>query len=247
MKIRTLKANEIECRVQQVTEKGYILLLYKDARVDQRILDEIFGVFGWEREHSIIDGQLFCTVRIWDEANKRWVSKQDVGTESMTEKEKGRASDSFKRACFNIGIGRELYSSPFIWVNAETGETYKNNSGKFALNSRIKFEVKEIGYDENREINALAITDQNGKVRYKLGKVIQATEMPKNFNFVEQPIQEGKQNLTTKQVQRLYAIANGKGYNSDKVKALVLKKYNCEVSEMTKAQYDEVVAGYEGL
>ncbi len=110
--IRLLRAGEIECRVSVIRENGLSLLLYKDARVDQRILDETFGVFGWKRTHQCIDGNLYCTVEVYDKDTGIWVAKQDVGTTGYAEKEKSQASDSFKRACFNWGIGRELYSAP---------------------------------------------------------------------------------------------------------------------------------------
>lgn len=172
MNIRLLNADEIECRVQSVkkTTKGVgcILLLYKDARCDMKILDEVFGVLGWEREHQLINGNLFCTVRVWDEIKERWVSKQDVGTESNTEKEKGQASDSFKRACFNLGIGRELYTAPFIWIDLKEGE-YSEYNGKLQVSAVTKFHIKSIGYNEQREINALEIVDSKGILRYKLG------------------------------------------------------------------------------
>ncbi|MGC8000861.1 hypothetical protein, partial [Salmonella enterica] len=84
-------ASEIEVRIQSITEKGVILLLYKNARVDMDLLDETVGNMNWERKHEIIDGKLYCTVSIYDERTNRWVSKQDVGTESNTEKEKGQA------------------------------------------------------------------------------------------------------------------------------------------------------------
>lgn len=93
--IRLLRADEIECRVSTINEKGLSLLLYKDARVDQRILDETFSPLGWQRTHQSIDGNLYCTVEIWDDAKQQWIAKQDVGTMSYTEKEKGQASDSF--------------------------------------------------------------------------------------------------------------------------------------------------------
>ena len=134
--IRLLKAEEIECRVSAVNEKGVSLLLYKDARVDQRILDETFGIFGWKRSHQTIDGNLYCTVEIYDRESGEWVAKQDVGTAGYTEKEKSLASDSFKRACFNWGIGRELYSAPFIWIPAgkerstSCGERRKAQAGR---------------------------------------------------------------------------------------------------------------------
>lgn len=166
MNIRTLRADEIECRVQQVKQNGCVLLLYKDARCDMRILDEVFQVDGWKREHQLIDGKLFCTVSIWSDRLEQWITKQDVGTESNTEKEKGQASDSFKRACFNLGIGRELYSAPFTWINLNANEV-KQNGAKYQLDYKVKFEVKEIEYDSNREISKLVIIDQNGKERFK--------------------------------------------------------------------------------
>ena len=119
VKLRLLRAEEIECRIGIINEKGVSLLLFKDARVDQKILDEVFTPFGWKRSHQVLDVNLYCTVEIWDGEKQQWVAKQDVGTMSYSEKEKGQASDSFKRACFNWGIGRELYTAPFIWIPAE--------------------------------------------------------------------------------------------------------------------------------
>lgn len=163
--IRLLRADEIECRVATINEKGLSLLLYKDARVDQRILDETFGAFGWKRSHQCIDGNLYCTVEIRDRESGEWVSKQDVGTTGYTEKEKSQASDSFKRACFNWGIGRELYSAPFIWIPA----------GKAAIQSRDnkfycydRFSVESITFNEDREINALVVVNGKGQPVYEL-------------------------------------------------------------------------------
>ena len=114
MEFRTLNASEIEVRPATINQKGLTLLLYKDARVDQNILDETVGCMNWQRSHTRDNAN--CIVSIWDSEKGMWVSKEDTGTESYTEKEKGLASDSFKRACFNWGIGRELYSAPFIWI-----------------------------------------------------------------------------------------------------------------------------------
>ena len=105
-KIRCLRADEIEIRVAQVLEKGVQLLLYKDSRCDKRILDETFGINGWKDRYEEIKGNLFCTISIWDNDTKQWIDKCDCGTESFSEKEKGEASDAFKRAGFNVGIGR---------------------------------------------------------------------------------------------------------------------------------------------
>ncbi len=155
MEFRLLRADEIDVRVSQVSEKGAGLLLYKDARCDMNILDEAFGVFGWQRRHSLINGNLFCTVSVRDPETGEWVSKQDVGTESYTEKEKGQASDSFKRACFNLGIGRELYTAPFIWWPA-ADMNLSNKNGRATTYDR--FRVDSIEYVE-RKIVSVKITN----------------------------------------------------------------------------------------
>ncbi|MEY8763403.1 MULTISPECIES: hypothetical protein [Clostridium] len=169
--IRLLNADEIEVRVQSVKSNGCILLLYKDARVDMRILDETYGPTGWQREHQLINGNLFCTISIWDDEKKQWIRKQDVGVESYTEKEKGQASDSFKRAGFNVGIGRELYTAPFIWVNLQAGEV-KDKGGKAYINPKLHFRVKSIAYNDKREIEKLDIVDNNNVVRFSMGKSV---------------------------------------------------------------------------
>ena len=90
-KIRLLRPDEIECRIGAISEKGLSLLLFMDARAAQNILDETFTPFGWRRTHQEIGGRLYCTVEIWDQEKKQWIGKQDVGTESFAEKEKGAA------------------------------------------------------------------------------------------------------------------------------------------------------------
>lgn len=172
MKFRALKASEIDCRIQSIGQNktgavGTTILLYKDARVDMNILDETVGAMNWQREHSVVNGNLYCTISIWDEVKEQWISKSDVGTESNTEKEKGQASDSFKRAGFNWGIGRELYSAPFVYIQLDKSE-YIERNGK--LTSNAKFKVKDIAYDENRNIVKLVIVDSRGKVRYTFGE-----------------------------------------------------------------------------
>lgn len=165
--IRLLRADEIECRIGTMNERGLSLLLFKDARVDQKVLDETFTPMGWKRSHQLINGSLFCTVEVWDESKGQWVGKQDVGTESYSEKEKGAASDSFKRACFNWGIGRELYTAPFIWIPSDVAEIQKKD-GKYM--TRETFQVIWISYNEDREINALEITNGKRQTVYAMGK-----------------------------------------------------------------------------
>lgn len=168
--VRLLKADEIECRISMINEKGLSLLLYKDARVDQRILDETFGAFGWKRSHQCIDGNLYCTVEVFDKETMQWIAKQDVGTMGYTEKEKSQASDSFKRACFNWGIGRELYSAPFIWIPAgKVSIQMKEGSNKekrYYCNDR--FSVISITYNNDREIAGLVINNDKDQIVYEL-------------------------------------------------------------------------------
>lgn len=185
MKFRELKVSEIDCRIQSIGQNktgavGTTILLYKDARVDMNILDETVGAMNWQRGHSIIDGNLYCTISIWDEVKEQWISKSDVGTESNTEKEKGQASDSFKRAGFNWGIGRELYSAPFVYIQLDKSE-YIERNGK--LTSNAKFKVKDVSYDENRNIVRLVVVDSKGKVRYTFGENAQQQTQETVYNW----------------------------------------------------------------
>ena len=160
-RFRTLRADEIDCRISQVKTSGVVLLLYKDARCDQNILDETVGAMNWQRHHTRENAN--CIVSIWDEQKQQWIQKEDTGTESRTEREKGLASDSFKRACFNWGIGRELYTAPFIFIkaadcNIKEGKCFNN------------FTVDTIEYqpDGQREIRHLIIrNEKTGHVCYQ--------------------------------------------------------------------------------
>ncbi|BCK01633.1 hypothetical protein [Anaerocolumna chitinilytica] len=159
---RTLMASEIDVRIATVTEKGISLLLYKDARCDMNILDETVGSYNWKRDHTRDNAN--CIVSIWDNEKSQWISKEDTGTESFTEKEKGLASDSFKRACFNWGIGRELYTAPFIWISSDKCNiTSSEFQGKKKYTCKDNFYVSQIFYDDAKNIEALAINDSKTK------------------------------------------------------------------------------------
>ena len=173
MKFRKLRAEEIDCRVAQIEKTWCTLLLYKDARVDQNILDESVGCMNWQKRY--VRENANCIVGIWDEDKKQWVEKEDTGTESFSEAEKGLASDSFKRACFNWGIGRELYTAPSIFILPRKDIKYKNGGkevdeffeykdGKYTTKTR--FEVEIITYDENNNIKDLIIRDNKGNERF---------------------------------------------------------------------------------
>lgn len=167
MEIRDLKADEIECKVSNITEKGIQLLLYKTARTDKTILDETYGEEGWYNEYEEIKGNLFCAIYIWSEKRSQWLKRQDCGVESeFGDKEKGEASDSFKRAGFKVGIGVELYTSPFIWIDNTKCNIYTNNKGKLAVRDTFYVSAIEI---ENKKITGLEIKN-NKNVRVFLWK-----------------------------------------------------------------------------
>ena len=162
---RDLKPEEIDVRISTFDEKYISLLLYKDARVDQNILDETVTPFRWQREHKELKGNVYCGISIYDDERKQWVTKWDCGKESFTEAEKGEASDSFKRAGFNWGIGRELYTSPKITIWANDKEGHANYDITIKGNKKTtytKFYVEAIQITD-KEITGLAIKNDKGK------------------------------------------------------------------------------------
>lgn len=166
MKFRDLRAEEIEVRIQSTKDNGLVLLLYKDSRTDMNILDETVGAENWQREHYECKGNLFCRVGIICDIDnngcrREWVWKSDCGTESNTEAQKGEASDSFKRACFNWGIDRELYTSPFIWIPLDKCNIKQVNNSYKCFD---KFVVEKI-IIENKQITALAIWNETKNCR----------------------------------------------------------------------------------
>lgn len=175
---RPLRAEEVECRVAQVDKynlKWLQLLLYKDARCDQNILDETVGPMDWQRHHSRDNAN--CIVSIWDENKKQWIEKEDTGTESNTEAQKGLASDSFKRACFNWGIGRELYTAPTIFVYAVDRNGERNFEWRTDIDGKPVAKPKEAFYvstmeTENGRIVFLEIRNKmaNDRVVFAFGQ-----------------------------------------------------------------------------
>lgn len=227
MEIRDLRADEVEVRVAMVNEKGCTLLLYKDARCDMNILDETFGMENWQRKHELINGNLFCSVGI--RFSGEWVWKQDVGVESYTEKEKGQASDAFKRSCTNVGIGRELYTAPFIWVIADKIDIVKRNDGKYQVNS--KFKVTEMTV-ENKRITSLTIAAKSRN-----------SEWSTVYSFKqENPAQERTELLNAlqnmdKKIAKLKDTGDGKMIEF----CLKTKKINKAVDECTVAELKSIV------
>lgn len=222
---RTLNASEIDCRVNTIKENGLTLLLYKDARVDMNILDEVVGSMNWQREHKELKGNIYCGVSLWDEEKEQWITKWDCGKESFSEAEKGEASDSFKRACVNAtGVGRELYTAPFIWISAENcnivqkGEKYTTND---------TFRVKEIGYNDSKEINLLKIVNnKTNKVVFELGKAP-----------TEKMITENQKEM----IKQLYSNDEIKEYLTDVVEKKKLSELTLkEASDFIKYKQDKI-------
>ena len=183
--IRLLGKEDIDVRVAQTTSYNnggqtsvkVSLLLYKDARVDMKIVDELFTPMGWKRTHRLIGDRLYCQVEVWDSDKKEWICKEDVGVESNTEAEKGQASDSFKRACVNWGIGRELYTAPRITVELTEKEFTRDQQGRIKV--WATFSVKSISYDKKtRTITSLEIQDRFGNVRFTMGQSTPAAKQP---------------------------------------------------------------------
>lgn len=150
MKFRLLRADEIDCRISTCNQYGVGLLLYKDARCDQNILDETVKPMNWQRHHTRDNAN--CIVSIWDKEKNQWIEKEDTGTESFTEKEKGLASDSFKRACFNWGIGRELYTAPNMFIFKKDLKTLEEaQQGNFKKwTCKDSFKVTDIQYIDEK-------------------------------------------------------------------------------------------------
>lgn len=214
LEIRALKADEIEVRVAQVGNsngRGWAsLLLYKNARVDQNILDETVGQFNWERDHFECKGNLFCRVSINqnykdDTLPPVWISKSDCGAESYTEKEKGEASDSFKRACVNWNIGRELYSAPQIFVNVDT--EYDERKGSYKIKGKLDFYVKDIYiHKQSNKIMQLTIASKSRGVVYEwdTGMVVESRPAPSQKQAPETAINRPvtSENKTVDETQR---------------------------------------------
>jgi hypothetical protein len=210
--MRKLRADEIECRVAQVSSKGCSLLLYKTARVDRAILDEEFGTMNWQNDFKVIDGKMYGGIAVRDELNT-WIWKWDCGTESNTEAEKGQASDCFKRAGFKWGIGVELYTAPFIWLNVGTVKdefaSKKASKDVYKLADKFaKYAVKSINYN-NDCISDLVIVDDKGNAVYSMGKNVNS--------FTHKKINDSSIYISLAKLTDLEQIKNYYESNKDKV------------------------------
>lgn len=223
MEFRLLTAEEIECRISMCNEYGVGILLYKDARCDQNILDETVGAMNWQRHHSRDNAN--CIVSIWDKEKEQWIEKEDTGTESFTEKEKGLASDSFKRACFNWGIGRELYTAPTMFVSAKDLKTLQADA-KGNWKCKDYFKVTAIEYVE-RKIVYVRILNTKTNMEIEFGTPAKA-----------------KQTIDDVKVKALIARCEKDAVPSDRI--LTLYKVG-SLSLLTEKQYSNIHANWEKI
>lgn len=198
------------------------------------LLDEL-GV-KWKREHHVINNNLFCTVSIWDDEIKEWVSRQDVGTESNTEAAKGEASDSFKRACFNWGIGRELYSAPFIWIAADYYKSYQKN-GKYGTYD--KFEVKNIEYVDKEITNLTIINAKTKEVVYSMNSY--KTGVNKTPKWKPSDTKQ----VTDDQRSMIANLLRQHGIDTDNMKEYLATEYGVS-SEMSQADAQLIIDDLNG-
>lgn len=169
---RLLKADEIEVKVKQIKQNGSVFLLYKTARTDMALLDETVGPMAWQSDYRVINDNLYAGIGIHS-AELGWIWKWDCGVESREDgdgnEKKGEASDAFKRAGFKWGIGRELYTAPFIWISSDVVPTVQMGNNWKLKNAFAKYSVSKIGYNEKREITMLEIVDDKGRTVYTHG------------------------------------------------------------------------------
>ena len=207
---KPLKISEIDFRIQSINKGKYATILaYKDARADMNRLDEVLGVFNWQRHH--LRDNRNCVVSIYNSELKMWIEKEDTGTQSAAEQEKGLASDSFKRACFNLGIGRELYDYPVISIKLKDNEVTENN-GKFkaSFNLKLRDWNWESSFDNNK-ITSLVALDSLGNIRFKWNGIKQDSKLPvlklgsDEYKKAKSALDSG--NFTIAQVKTKYEVS----------------------------------------
>ena len=234
MEFRTLRADEIDCRVAQVTEKGCRLLLYKDARCDMNILDETVGPEYWQRVHPNQNKE-FCDVSIFIEELNTWVTKEDVGKESYTEKEKGQASDSFKRACFNWGIGRELYTAPRIWIYQD-GVNLQQNKGKYTTYD--EFRVRKIEYEDHKIISLVIRNEKLNRDVFTYNGAVQKPVLSEEEADRSMTEHIGNQKIDQTKIASLEKIFE----KYPDLKGEVFRRFNLtRIEDMTEFQHKEFI------
>ena len=201
------------------------------------LLDEKFGCLGWQREHTFKNNRNYCKVSVYDKDHDRWVSKEDVGVESNTEEVKGEASDSFKRACVNLGIGRELYTAPSIFVELTDSEVSdngvdKNGNKKYKCKSWVTFRVSHIEYDEKRSIKDIVIVDRYGNTRYTTKPTSQP--QPKPQQTINRKPLTMDDLMDEDKLNKLSLWVHNKVANGGKIEDIINTSFTCDADTLDK-------------
>lgn len=223
--IRLLRPEDIEVRIQSTNKGGARLLLYKNARVDMSILDETFGAMNWQRTHTRDNTN--CVVSVWDDTKKQWISKEDTGTDSNMEAQKGRASDSFKRACFNWGIGRELYTAPDIFIYKGDLKTFSASGDRY--NCYDRFTVTDITYNGRTIATVTIRNENNGKVQ-TFGDAVKNTAQTQPDPVVSQANIDALKNAIEKKGFNISLVLGMAGVDS--LDGITADEYNKVVKQL---------------
>jgi len=248
---RKLRLDEIDFRVQSIDTRGVATILaYKDARADMAMLDEQVGPYGWQKDYKVMDGRLYCGVGIdvleSSTNTSRTVWKWDVGTDGDMEKEKSAASDAFKRACFNWGIGRELYDFPIIKVELIGSEVYKGTDGKLRQGFGLSLRDWEWSAEYSEAVmTRLTAKDQSGKARYEWSKGT-AAPAPSGRNTAAFPEQPARASVPEERSASPYSAANSQDTEKDasvKQKSYLQKLVGALTPSTEKEGYAKEVLG----
>lgn len=246
-KIRALYPEEVEVRVAQTTAKGIQLLLYKNSRVDMRILDEVYGENNWQNHFEKIGDDLFCTIEIWDENKGQWIRKCNCGTEGNVGEGKSTASDAFKRAGFMLGIGRELYTKLFIFVKVPT-VARTNGKGYDVADSHkyVTYSVTHMKVDEESEkIVELEITNSNGELVYSYGMPRKNTSKVNTPKTNEIPTEDENEALEILSVGKEEIQWLKDNYSEDILPKMCEKYHVEEIAALSMDQFAQIKAKFE--
>ena len=162
IEFKPLKPQQIEVRPTNTKNKGRAsLLLYIDSRAATEILDETFGTFNWQIEYKPINDKIYGRLSVYDTIKNQWVAKEDTGSESNIEADKGQASDILKRCLSRWGCNF-LYSAPEITINCPDKYYYNDKLS-------MSFKVSEIEYID-KKISQLTIVDKFNNIVFNWNK-----------------------------------------------------------------------------
>ena len=250
-----LSEEDIELRVglsDKYNGKWITVLLYKTARVDRDRLTKVFGT-QWQNQHYVDDkGNVVCKIGIYDLDLKQWIWREDTGTESFTEKEKGSYSDSFKRAGFRFGIGVELYKAPTIFLSWDKWSKYEIKGKEFfkakgdlkgwSVNFHNKDKGLLGGFDLLDKFGTVKWSSKEDKPKpYKKRKVLPKNE-PKKFDNKDPKEKQNDDNLeytkdrvreNLKELNNLDADFDPKKFAHEKK---IAKKFNPSISQLRQVQ-----------